>query len=408
MSHSQKVTFKNQQGQILVGYIDFYSKAHPHFALFAHCFTCSKDLKAIRTMAQQLAELGINVLRFDFTGLGNSEGSFEDTHFSSNIEDLVSACEYLAEHYNPPQLLIGHSLGGAAVLAAASKIPSAKAVVTIGAPSTPDHILKHFQGKEETILTEGYAQVSLGGRDFTIKKQLLEDLREFELNQTIKSLNKSLLIFHSPIDEVVPIEEAAKIYTQAMHPKSFISLDKADHLITNPQDAHYIAHAIKAWVGRYLEVEISEPSRPVSGEIIVQSMSTFEQRVITDHHQWVMDEPLKVGGDNSGPDPYEVLLGALGGCTNMTINMYAKFKGIQIDSLSTTLSHRRDHHKDCEGCENTLGALETITRTIHVRGPELDEQTLLKIHDIADKCPVHKTLSREAFIETFVEKITKE
>ena len=173
MSHSQKISFKNSDGQNLVGYIDFYSKDNPHYALFAHCFTCSKDLKAIRTISLKLAQLGINVMRFDFTGLGNSEGSFEDTHFSSNVEDIKAACSYLAEHYQAPSILIGHSLGGAAVLAGAADLPSAKAVVTIGAPSTPDHVLKHFQNKEQTILSKGYAEVSLGGRDFTIKKSFI-------------------------------------------------------------------------------------------------------------------------------------------------------------------------------------------------------------------------------------------
>ena len=214
------------------------------------------------------------------------------------------------------------------------------------------------------------------------------------------------MIFHSPVDEVVPIEEAAKIYTQAMHPKSFISLDNANHLITNPKDAEYIAQTLQAWVTRYLESHNTSNQKPQTGEVMVQSQSKFQQRVVADDHEWVMDEPLKVGGDNSGPDPYEVLLAALGGCTNMTINMYAEFKGIQIDSLSTTLSHRREHHQDCEGCENKLGTLDTITRVIKVDGPDMDQKTLEKIHEIADKCPVHKTLSREAFIETHIESLT--
>lgn len=403
MPHSKKVVFKNKQGQELVGFIDFFSKSNPAFALFAHCFTCSKDLKAIRTIAQALSESGLNVLRFDFTGLGMSEGSFEHTNFSSNVQDLISATDFLRQHFSAPSLLLGHSLGGAAILAAAPDIPEAKAVATIGAPSTPDHILKHFQNKESAILSQGYAQVSLGGKSFVLQKQFLEDLRDFELKSKIKSLNKALLIFHSPVDEVVPIAEAGKIYMQAKHPKSFISLDNADHLLTESQDAQYVAQTLQAWASRYLEPSPELSLKPSRGEVVVQSFSKFQQKVTTDHHKWWMDEPNSAGGDDTGPDPYETLLASLGGCTNMTINLYAEFKGLEIDSLTTKLKHRREHRQDCEDCSNKADALDTIIRNIEITGPQIDEQILKKIEQIANKCPVHKTLTREAYIETYVE-----
>jgi len=250
----KKVTFTNSENLRLDGMLE--SPEQPKaYALFAHCFTCSKTSVAASRIGRELALRGVAVLRFDFTGLGSSEGDFANTNFSSNIEDLVAAARFLETEYKAPAILIGHSLGGAAVLACADQVPSAKAVVTVGAPSDPAHVAHLFEAHREEIEDCGCALVKLSGREFTIKQQFLEDIQEQKLDEKIRKLKRALLIMHSPIDDTVEIEEAAHIYQNAMHPKSFVSLDQADHLITRKEDAEYVAETIGAWVSRYIRDE---------------------------------------------------------------------------------------------------------------------------------------------------------
>lgn len=253
-SRSEKLTFTNADGVELAGRLEVPRKTPGAFALFAHCFTCSKDVAAASRISRALASKGIGVLRFDFTGLGNSDGDFANTNFSSNVQDLIEAARFLGKEYEAPRLLVGHSLGGAAVLAAAGELPRVQAIATIGAPADPEHVSHLFKGKVDEIQNQGEATVLLAGREFKIKKQFVDDLKSQTQGQRIASLRKALLIFHSPIDDLVGIENARAIYQQAHHPKSFISLDQADHLLTSPEDSQYVADVLASWAGRYISL----------------------------------------------------------------------------------------------------------------------------------------------------------
>jgi putative redox protein len=248
---SQRITFKGAYGAELAAYMDLPESDMQTCALFAHCFTCSKNLKPVKNISRTLTERGIGVFRFDFTGLGESEGDFADTNFSSNIEDLLAASEYLKTNYEAPEILIGHSLGGGAVLQVASKIEQSKAVVTIGAPSNPEHVKKNFGANLQEIETKGEATVTLAGRDFNIKKQFIDDLEENRMDDTIRNLDRALMIFHSPVDQTVGIKNAAHIYKLPRHPKSFVSLDDADHLLMKEEDSTYVAEVLASWAKRY-------------------------------------------------------------------------------------------------------------------------------------------------------------
>ena len=251
----------NAAGQRLSARIDLTEAEKPvAYALFAHCFTCSKNIKAISHISRALTLKGIAVLRFDFTGLGGSEGDFADTNFTSNVDDLVSAADYLKKNYEAPKILIGHSLGGAAVLQAAARIPSAVAVITIAAPADPAHLSDALGESSEIIEHRGEADVDLAGRTFKIKKQFLDDLAAVRMQETIRNLNRALLIFHSPYDRIVGIENAARIFQTARHPKSFISLDKADHLLMDKKDSWYVGAIIATWALKYIAPDlITEP-----------------------------------------------------------------------------------------------------------------------------------------------------
>jgi alpha/beta superfamily hydrolase len=256
---TRKITVTNQTGQHLAARLDLPSDATPPvFGLFAHCFTCSKNLLAVTTISRALTNAGIGVLRFDFTGLGESEGDFADTNFSSNVDDLVAAADVLERVYAAPQLLVGHSLGGPAVLHAAARLPATRAVVTIGAPCDPSHVRKLLSSAEATIEAEGAAAVTLAGRTFTIKKQFLDDLETARMTATIRSLRVALLICHAPLDATVGIANAAHIFAEAHHPKSFLSLDQADHLLSNASDSRYVGAMIAAWASKYLVAEAAE------------------------------------------------------------------------------------------------------------------------------------------------------
>ena len=402
-----KASFENQQGTSLAGLLETPDGPPRAYALFAHCFTCSKDIAAASRISRGLAGLGIAVLRFDFTGLGNSDGDFANTNFSSNLQDLIAAAEYLESQHQAPAMLIGHSLGGAAVLAAAHAIPSAKAVVTIGAPATADHVEHLFEHRREEIRDQQQASVNLGGREFTIKRQLLDDLAEYNDSEHIGRLKKALLVFHSPVDTTVSIDEAAKIYQAAKHPKSFVSLDKADHLLSQRLDSEYVAATIAAWAGRYLDLETAEAERssgtapPVlEGHIrVLASAASLTQRIYSQRHQLTADEPAGLGGDDLGPNPYELLLASLGACTSMTLRMYANRKNIKLGEIDISLVHNRIHARDCEECESTEGYVGRIDRTIKLQG-ELSADDRQRLLVIADKCPVHKTLSGEIVIKS--------
>ena len=400
----ETISFTNESGQQLAARLERPDGNAPchHLALFAHCFTCSKDIAAASRISRALVEQGLGVLRFDFTGLGNSEGDFANTNFSSNVQDLVSAANHLRSTHKAPALLVGHSLGGAAVLAAADQIPEAKGVITIGAPSTPKHVEHLLTGKLEEIQTQGEAEVKLAGRTFTIKRQFLEDLAEQRMSEKIRALGKALLILHSPIDAVVHIDEARRIYQLALHPKSFISLDDADHLLSRPADARYVGQMIAAWAARYLP----EPERPEAedaAQVVVQTASgKFTQTVHAGRHHFLADEPKRYKGDDLGPSPYDLLLAGLGACTSMTMKMYAERKGWPLQSARVTLSHDRIHAKDCEDCEEREGQIERISRKIQLEGP-LDEAQRKRLMEIADRCPVHRTLRSHPHIRTVEE-----
>ena len=400
-SRRSRIEFESN-GIKLAGLLETPATGTIAYALFAHCFTCGKDIAAASRIARALVERGIAVLRFDFTGLGSSDGDFANTNFSSNIDDLIAAADYLRDNHLAPQILIGHSLGGAAVLNAAHRIEESVAVVTIGAPADATHVSKQFEYDIEKIEQEGEASVSLGGRPFKIKQQFLDDIRKSDTKE-IGKLGKALLVMHSPLDTVVSIDQAEKIYVAAKHPKSFISLDKADHLVSNKVDAEYIAESIAAWVTHYLpdyELLKQQSSSVGKGKVVVNERNKqFTREVLSDSHFWLADEPVAFGGENLGPDPYEHLLAALGTCTSMTIRMYANRKGWPLESVSVELSHARKHGEDCEECDSPEQKIEVLSREISFRG-DLSQEQIQRLIEIADKCPVHKTLEGELRIST--------
>ncbi len=401
MATKERITFENQAGVQLAAVIEYPTGSPRAFALFAHCFTCGKDIVAATRISRSLTAHGIAVLRFDFTGIGSSEGDFANSDFSANTSDLLSAADYLRSQHRAPQLLIGHSLGGTAVLAAASQIPEAEALVTIGAPASPEHVLKQFSADLPEIEAQGSKKVTLAGRDFTISSQFVNDLRTHSLTESIRDLKKALLVFHAPFDNVVSISEAAAIFTAAKHPKSFISLDGADHLVSKVADAQYIADTITAWAGRYLTSSEDKEKREVpGGEVYVgEGNQRFLRDVVSDDHAWLADEPRRVGGDNLGPDPYEHLLAALGTCTSMTIRMYANRKKWPLEDIDVQLEHSREHAQDCEDCGEKPAQIDVLTRTIRFEG-ELDDSQRARLMAIADRCPVHRTLEGSLRIDT--------
>lgn len=394
--------FQNDIGEKLVGQLETPDAAPIRcYAIFAHCFTCGKDIAAASRISRALSEKGIAVLRFDFTGLGNSGGDFANTNFSSNVSDLISAANAIEKEFEAPQLLIGHSLGGAAVLAAASCLDSVRAVSTIASPSTAEHVEHLFAEAKEEILEEGEACVSLGGRHFRIKKQLLDDLRQYGSAEHLAKLGKALLVFHSPADQIVSIDEAAKIYKAARHPKSFISLDGADHLLSRRADSEYVAQMLSAWASRFLCDEIPRAEKPSlnDGQVFVGELNQkFLREVHTTSHSLLADEPFSLGGSNRGPTPYDFLLAALGTCTSMTLRMYASRKKMKLDNVDVRLSHSRSHLKDCQECDEKPRKIETLHCEVKIEG-ELSSDERASLLRIAGRCPVHKTLASHPNIE---------
>lgn len=402
-----QAVFQNAQGESLSGLLEIPSGAIKSYALFAHCFTCSKDNPAAARIALALADRGIAVLRFDFTGLGNSQGDFSNTNFSSNLQDLLAAARYLEQHYAAPALLIGHSLGGAAVLAVAQDLPQVNAVITIGAPATAAHVKHLFADSYRELQNQPSVQVELAGRSFKIQRQFIDDLEKYNSVAHIGALKKALLIFHSPVDKVVSIDEAGRIFTAAKHPKSFVSLDHADHLLSDPEDSHYVAEVLSAWASRYLKTDPipvktdgALQSAVEPGSVIVRECDKkFTREILTPHHRLISDEPVALGGADLGLNPYELLLAALGSCTSMTLRMYANHKQIDLQDITVELHHSRVHAEDCTGCEKQKTQIDVITRTIQLHG-NLSDQQRARLLEIANQCPVHKTLQNKIRIDT--------
>jgi len=398
---SRTLEFPGALGDSLHARLERPPGDHWATALFAHCFTCSKDLKAVRRISQALVDEGVAVMSFDFTGLGHSAGDFSETNFSSNVEDLIAAASYLEREVGGPSLLVGHSLGGAAVIAAANQLPAVSAVATIGAPSDPAHLVATLEQAAPELARQDEATVQLAGRRFRIKRQLLEDLKQQRLLEHVASLGRPLLLFHSPVDNTVGVEHAAALYRAARHPKSFVSLDGADHLLLdNPADAAMVGGVLSAWVARYVSRGIEPPHEDQPGKVVVEGgPSGFRQMVHAGHHHLVADEPVEVGGTDEGPNPYQLLMASLGSCTTMTLRMYADRKGWPLAGVTAVLSHSKIHARDCEDCESTEGYIDRIERTLVLQG-DLDQTQRGRLLEIADKCPVHKTLRGEVTVVT--------
>lgn len=396
-----RVTFPNADGLELSGVLGLPSSSRPAaWALLAHCFTCGKDLTAARTLAEALADQGIATLRFDFTGLGRSEGDFADTTFSHDLADLVAAADWLQANHGAPQLLIGHSLGGAAVLFAAQRIPSARAVVTIGAPFHPEHVARLLGDAADVIDERGEATVQLAGRPFTVRKAFVDDVRARDPQAVLRTLRKALLVLHAPLDASVSIDNAAYIYQAARHPKSFISLDGADHLLSERDDARYAGRTIASWAERYLELAPPVPLDPGEHEVVTHTgAGSFHTEIVAGPHRFVADEPASVGGDDDGPDPYELLQASLGACTSMTLQMYARRKRWPLHGARVRLTHRKIHVEDCADCESEGGKIDEIVREIELQGP-LDDSQRARLLEIADRCPVHRTLHGETKVRS--------
>jgi len=404
---AREVTIINKAGEKLAARLDLPTGKPRACALFAHCFTCSKDIFAASRISQELAELGFAVLRFDFTGLGASEGEFANENFSSNIQDLVAAADFMRDEIEAPKVLIGHSLGGAAVLAAAASVPEAVAIATIGAPFDPSHVAHLFQSATAELEIKGEAEVLIAGRPFTVKQQFLDDIAAHNASGYIPALKKALLVFHAPGDTVVGIDNAAAIYKAAKHPKSFVSLDDADHLLSRRADAVYVADVLSAWAERYIptskaaEKTADDGARTMPGEVVVAEAGDgkFTQVIRSGDHAFIADEPASFGGDDRGPGPYDLVLAGLGACTSMTVRLYADRKGWPLERVIVGLTHHKVHAEDCADCETKAGKIDEIERWLAFEG-DLDSEQRARLMDIADKCPVHRSLTGEVKIRT--------
>ena len=401
---SERFQFPGAEGQQLAGALELPEGQPLAFALFAHCFTCGKDVLAAKRIAVALAAKGIAVLRFDFTGLGSSEGDFTNSTFSSNVADLVRAADHLRATRKAPAILIGHSLGGAAVLAAAAQIPEAKAVVTIAAPSDPAHVTGLFADRIDDIRKHGKVEVSLAGRPFNISQEFLDDIAEHNLMDHVARLHKALLIMHSATDDTVGIDNATRIFVAAKHPKSFVSLAGADHLLSQRRDGMYAADVIAAWAERYLDAAAPEaaadPGEAPRNVVVRETRnSKFQQTVAIGPHRLLADEPIAAGGEDTGPGPYDFLLAGLGACTSMTMRLYADRKSLPLERVTVTLKQSKIHAEHCAECDTKIGMLDQIDRSIAMEGA-LDAEQRGKLMEIADKCPVHRTLTSEIHIVT--------
>ncbi len=375
------------------------------YAIFAHCFTCNSNLGIVRHISRNLTSRGIAVLRFDFTGLGQSEGEFAATNFSNNVSDLLDVNAFLKLNYKAPELLIGHSLGGTAVLMAAFDLPNIKGIATIGSPSNPAHIKKLLNYDSKKLQNSDAFEVNIGGRPFEIQKQFIDDVEQHDLLKKIKGLKKALLILHSPQDMIVEVKNAAELFHNAFHPKSFVSLDGADHLLTRKEDALYAADVIGAWASRYVDLQIEEDAKiSTEGEQVVVHLNledNFTSQIFTEKHQLIADEPKNIGGDDLGPSPYELLNSAIGACTVMTLKMYAERKKWDLKEVFVYLSHTKKPAEEIQSEKPLSGRIDVITKQLKFVG-NLDDAQKEKLKSIASRCPVHKTVVGDVIIETQV------
>lgn len=397
---SKKIAFTNNQGYSLSAKLDLPLNQKPKaYAIFAHVFTGSKSLSASRHISRALTLNGVAVLRFDFTGLGESEGDFADTTFTSNVEDLLAASDYLTEHYQAPQLIVGHSLGGAASIFAASQLDSIKAVATIGTPSEPDHVTHLLEDSREAIEQEGVARVNIAGRHFMIKRQFLEDLESKDMFKILRNMRKAILVLHSPQDRIVEIDNAAEIYQAAFHPKSFVTLDNADHMLTNKDDAYYVGTLISKWAQRYIDWP-EDQQLSTHREVVAKLGSTgYSTDIMAGRHGMVADESEDVGGLDFGPSPYQYVSSALGACTAMTLQMYARRKGWPLEEVKVHLAFDRSYREDCESCSRSERRIENFDREVEIKGP-LTEDQISRLLEIANRCPVHLTLEKGVDVTT--------
>ncbi len=425
---STRITFRNDRGLRLAGLLDEPgSQPARAYALFAHCFTCNKNYKGVRNLCRALAAAGIGVLRFDFTGLGESEGDFSTTTFSDNIADILAAAHWLETHHAAPQLLIGHSLGGTAMLLAASRLQAVKAVATVASPSEPAHVLTHFADRQAQILQQGEAEIRIGGVAYRIRRPFVEDVQAHDLKAVLPGLKRALLILHAPGDETVSVEHAARLFALARHPKSFVSLDGADHLLSRPEDARYAGGLIAAWAQRYLVTDQASDRAPAASSastarespatavpagkddvVVTIGRDHYHTEIRARHHEFTADEPLRAGGGDQGPTPYELLCAALGACTAITLRMYADRKSWPLESVRVVLRHAKVHVQDCRECPDDNaqknhagkgGWVDRIERRLSLRG-DLSDAQRERLLAIADRCPVHRSLQEKILIET--------
>ena len=399
--YSRKIQFKNKKGLLLEGAIDFPIDQRPiSFALFAHFFTGNKNFTAVRNISRALTKNRIAVMRFDFMGLGNSEGDFADSNFSTNIDDLIAAAEYLEKHHQPPKIIIGHSLGGAAGIYAADALNSIEAVVTIGSPSNPSHVEHLFEDHIEDIELQGEATFEISGRQFTIKKHFLEDIGSKDMTKILRNLRKPILVLHSPQDKIVEIENAKQIYNAVFHPKSFVSLDGANHLLTNKEDSFYVGQIVASWAKRYVSATAIKELETDKQTVVRIGRSKYRTEVAARGHSIIADEPKNYGGQDAGLTPYELLLSALGSCTAITLRMYADRKKWDLDEVLVHLEHFKEHAEDCNSCSSDRTAkIDKFVRTIELVG-NLTYNERKRLLEIANKCPVHRTLENKIEIDT--------
>lgn len=386
--------FEGPRGYVLSGRIEQPETTPRGWAILAHCFTCGKESLAAVRLTRALALSGIGVLRFDFAGLGRSGGEFADGSFAADVGDLIAAGEAMAEAGIAPALLVGHSLGGAAVLAAAGEMPAIKAVATIAAPADVSHVLHQLHPASlEQIEANGEAEVLLAGRPFVIRKNFVDDARQHDLESRISQLHRPLLIMHAPRDTTVGIENALRIFAAAKHPKNFISLDGADHLLSRRADADFAAAMIAAWAARYLPAivdDLPQVEEAVGVVAVETGRGSFQLAMRSGAHRFVADEPESVGGLGSGLSPYEFVAAGLAACTTMTMRMYALRKGLPLERARTVVLHSK---------RSDTTPVDLFTRTITLDGP-LDQEQREKLLAIADRCPVDLTLVRGSDIQT--------
>lgn len=395
---TQRLTFEGATGAQLSGRLEMPIGERPiAYALFAHCFTCSKNYKAVVNISRALARSGVAVLRFDFTGLGESEGEFSETTFSSNIEDLVAAAEFLAAEREAPAILIGHSLGGAAVIRAAGRLPSVEAVVTINSPADPEQVKRHLKSSLEEIEETGHAVVSLASRPFTIKREFLEDVSRQNMTSALEELEAALMVFHSPDDEIVDFENAERIFATARSSKNFVSLQGADHLLTRPEDSEYVGALIAAWAARYLDagerVAGDGEARQLSeGEAVVRTgRAHYHTEVLVGRHRLTSDEPEEAGGADTGPEPFGLLMSSLGACTTITLRMYADRKEWPLEEIGVRLTHRELTADESREAESGSARIHEISQRLELIG-DLDSEQRGRLLEIAHRCPVHRAL----------------